>query len=229
MADLRIKALMSTAALVAKGNWVDQTGLADGTPYTAQWLQKLSQDGRMYVANAGTGTAPITGAGAYVNTTPDLDMSVPQGVWVVPIFIAIQFETFGTSLLNEVVAAIGWGGVIAPTSATAVTPVSTNPAFSPGSRATIVSDGTGATYMSSNVYEFWRSGAQFSISKTSASATVSSQDQARFEWSALATGIWPNMYNPAGISRLNIFPCSPAPTMFITVVYVEPDPALLAA
>ena len=229
MADNRIKAFLSTLARVSKGEWTPQTGLADGTPFSAPWLQKLAMDGRMFVANAGTGTAPITGAGAYVNTTPDLDMSVPAGRVVVPIYLTVQFETYGTSLLNEIVAAIGWGGVIAPTSATAVVPVATNPAKSQGSSATIVSDGTGATYMTSNVYEFWRHGQAFSITKTSASATVASQDSVRFEWSAMASGVWPVMYNPSGISRFNLFPCSQAPTEFITLVYVEPDPAIFLA
>lgn len=226
--DSRIKAFLSTIARTTKGNWVDQAGLADGTPFTADWLLKLALDGRMYIANIGTGTAPVTGGGAYVNTAPDVDMSVPAGVLVIPIFAKVVFETAGTSLLNEVVGVVGRGGVIAPTSATAVTPACTRLDAPNGpSRATIVSDGTGATYMTDNIDEFWRDGAPMSITKTSASATVSSIDPPIAPWSALATGHWPIMYSPNQITRLNLFFASQAPTYFAQLVYVEPDPAIL--
>lgn len=200
---------------------VTAPALPDGTQFSAQWLQKMAMDGNMYTAHSGTGTAPNTFAGAYVNTTPDLDMSVAPGTMVVIVGAVVNFETYGTSLLAEVVMAAGVGGVIAPTSATSVIPVNHRmDKAGPAPGVTIVSDGTGATYMTSNVLEFYRNSPPMSITKSSASATVSSIDPYRFEFNALQTGIWPVLYNPGTICRANIFACSQAGTGFITCTFV---------
>src|SRR3990167_8932860 len=97
--------------------------MLDGTPFTADWLARQALEGRMFTINAGTGTAPITSAGAYVNTTPDVDISNPAGQMCIPIAVNIGVEAYGTTLLFESVCAVGVGGVITPTSAETLTPV----------------------------------------------------------------------------------------------------------
>ena len=224
MADTKIKPSTRVPGASAVEQYVAARGLVDGTIFTAEWLTRMALEGRMYTVNIGLGTAPIAGAGAYVNTTPDVDMSVPSGMMIIPVFAKVVFETYGTSLLVEVVGAVGKGGVIAPTSATAQTPVNHRLDIGNDSGVTVVSDGTGATYMTpaGSVLEFWRDGEQFGISKTSASATVSSTDQTRFEWSALKSGLWPIMYATDGITRLNLFFCAQAPTYFASLTFVKP-------
>ena len=225
MADQRLKPSVKLIGASGQTGYVPQKGMLDGTAFTADWLARMALEGRMYTANAGLGTAPFTGGGAYVNTAPDVDMSVPSGALVIPVRIEVVFETWGTGLLAEVVAVYGKGGVIAPTSATAVTPVNHRLDIGNDSGVTIVSDGTGATYMTpaASIIEFWRPTSKFAITKTAGSATVSADDPSRFEWSALATGVWPIMYATDGITRLNIFASAQAPTLFISITFVKPS------
>lgn len=221
--DNRIKPDSRLIGATSSTGFVPWKGMLDGTAYTADWLARQSAAGKMFTYHSGTGTAPNTFAGAYVNTTPDLDLSVPAGVLCIPIALTVQFETYGTSLLAEVIAAAGVGGVIAPTSATAAAGKNHRLDLGDTSGLTCVTDGTGATYMTSNVVEFFRDGAQFAISKTSASATVSSQDQVKFTWRALETGNWVHMYAPNSITRLNIHAASQGGTGFITLTVIVPD------
>lgn len=222
MADIRIKPTTRSPGSSNITNYVPLKGYMDGTIFTQEWLARMALEGRMYTYHSGTGTAPNTFAGAYVNTTPDLDLSVPAGVMCIPIACDVIFETSGTSLLCEVVGAVGVGGVIAPTSATAAVARNSRLDMGDNSGLTCVTDGTGATYMSSNVLEFFRDGTQMSISKSSASATVSSIDPSHFKWSAMQSGLWPIMYNTSSITRLNVFACSQAGTGFITLTVVVP-------
>ena len=223
--DNRIKPSNRLPGGSSAPSYLAQRGLLDGTAFNADWLARMALEGRMYTANAGTGTAPFTGGGAYVNTAPDLDMSVPSGMLIIPVVIEVVFETWGTALLAEVVAAYGKGGVIAPTSATAVTPVNHRLDLGNDSGVTVVSDGTGATYMTpaASIIEFWRPTSKFAITKTAGSATVSADDPSRFVWSALSSGVWPIMYATDGITRLNVFASSQAPTLFIRVCFVKPS------
>ena len=222
MSDLRIKTGATTVGRATEdGAWIAARGLRDGSISFADFLTVMALEGRCFMANAGTGTAPFTGGGAYVNTAPDIDMSVPAGTLVIPYHVAVKFEAYGTDLLAEVVGAVGTGGVIAPTSATAVTPRNLRLDAPNTSGATIVSDGTGATYMTGNVYEFMRDGHRFAVTKTASSATASAFDQELYTWSAVQTGVYPIMYSASAISRLNIFASSQAPTLFINIAYVE--------
>lgn len=200
---------------------VSQKALLDGTPFTAEWLAKMALDGNMYTINAGTGTAPITSAGAYVNTTPDLDVSCPAGVMCIPVFLNIAVEAYGTTALFEAVAAIGVGGVLTPTAFESITPVNNRLDLTGGSGLTAGSTGTGATYMTTNVIEF----ARFVHNKMVTIATAdddSSIGPAQYTWSALQTGCWPIMYSPSSITRLNVFMSCQATTGFITLVVVVP-------
>ena len=192
----------------------------DGALFTSEWLTGLALEGRVYVANAGTGTAPISFAALYTNTAPDLDVSVPAGTLVIPIALHVQIETFGSTLLAEIVAAIGTGGVIAPTSATAVTPRNLRADAPYTSGCTIVSDGTGATYPTGNVYEFWRDG-QDKVVTIATAVDTSPRGGCSFRWSAFQSGIWPIMYSASAITRLNVFASVQTGTGFITLTYIE--------
>lgn len=225
--DARIKASTRLIGTSGQTGYVPQKGMLDGTAFTADWLARMALEGRMYTVNIGTGTAPIVGGGAYVNTAPDVDMSVPSGVLVVPVAINISVETWGTILLAEIIAVYGKGGVIAPTGATTQTPVNHRLDLGNDSGVTVVSDGTGATYMTpaASIVEFWRESQQLVVSKTTTSnlsATQSGGDPAVFKWSALQTGVWPIMYATDGITRLNIFVAAQAPTYFGTLTFVKP-------
>ncbi len=225
--DNRVRPSPNQVGAGSNTGYIPQRSMVDGTIFTADWLGRMALEGRMYTCHSGTGTAPNTFAGAYVNTTPDLDMSVPAGVMAIPIALAVQFEAFGTILLTEVVAACGVGGIIAPTSATAVTPINHRLDLPNSSGVTVVSDGTGATYMTSNVLEFFRDGHQGDVTVSAVATGDQASNLAKFKWSALETGNWPIMYNPASITRLNICACSQAGTGFITLTFVVPPLSVL--
>ena len=222
MSDLRVRTGATSVDRATEDRaWIAARGLRDGSISFADFLAVCALEGRCFMANAGTGTAPFTGGGAYVNTAPDVDFSVPVNTVVIPYDITVKFEAYGTDLLAEVVAAVGTGGVIAPTSATSVTPRNLRLDAPYTSACTIVSDGTGATYMTGNVYEFMRDGHRFAITKTGSSATAAAMDQELYRWSAVQTGVYPVLYSQAAISRLNVFASSQAPTLFINIAYVE--------
>src|SRR3990167_3703396 len=98
--------------------------LRDGTPLSAEWLAGLQMEGRGFIANAGTVTSPITfGAGSIDSTEPDLGLTIAANTrWIIPYSIQVVFETFGTTLLLEGMAAAGTGLVLGTD--TDVTPVS---------------------------------------------------------------------------------------------------------
>lgn len=176
----------------------------------------------MYTINHGTGTAPITSAGAYVNTTPDLDISNPAGQICIPIAVNIGVEAYGTTLLFESVCAVGVGGVLTPTAAETANIVNHRLDLPNLSGLTAVGTGTGATYMTSNVFEF----ARHQIDKIVTIATAdddSTNHQAEYDWSALKTGQWPIMYHPSSITRMNVFMSGQATTGFISVTVVIPE------
>lgn len=188
----------------------------DGAQFTSQWVQKMALEGRMYTWHSGTGTAPTTFAGAYVNTTPDIDMSVPAGVAFVPVYLTVQFETYGTILLTEVVAAAGVGGAIG-SAGTVVAAVNSRLDIGDTSGITVKKAATSATYMTSNVVEFFRDGHQADVTASAIATGDQASNLPKFKWNALTDGNWTVMYSPSSITRLNVFACSQAGTGFITV------------
>lgn len=223
MADMRLTPSTRVLGAGAATSPVPIKGLKDGTVFTADWLARMAFEGRMLTINAGTGTAPITSAGAYVNTTPDLDVNVPAGVCAIPVNIQIGIEAYGTTALFEAVAAVGQGGVATPTSVDTVTLVNnridkTGEVFGITAGAT----GTGATYMTTGVYEFMRH--QHNKMVTIATADDdSSIGPSQYSWNALTTGCWPIMYSTATFTRLNVFMSGQATTGFIIVTLVVPE------
>ena len=219
-----LQQVKTSARLIGANNQssnVFPKSLLDGTVFGADWLQKMAMEGRMFTIPAGTGTAPITSAGAYVNTTPDVDISNPAGQICIPVAINIGVEAYGTTLLFESVCAVGVGGVITPTAAETLTPVNHRLDLSNTSGLTAVSTGTGATYMTSNVIEFGRH--QIDKIVTIATADDDSTNHAdSYDWSALDTGQWFIMYHPTSITRLNVFMSGQATTGFINVTVVIP-------
>ncbi len=225
--DNRVRPSPNLVGAGGNTGFVSQRGMVDGTIFTADWLGRMALEGRMYTYHSGTGTAPNTYAGPYVNTTPDVDLSVPTGVMCIPIALNVQFETYGTILLTEVVGAVGVGGVIAPTSATAAVGKNHRLDLGDNSGLTCVTDGTGATYMTSNIVEFYRGGTQGDVSVSAVATGDQASNPASYRWRAVESGNWPIMYNPGSITRLNVFACSQAGTGFITLTVVVPPLSIL--
>jgi hypothetical protein len=178
-------------------------------------------EGRVFVANSGTVTTPVTfGAGTIDTTEPDFDLSIPAGKLAIPLEIRVYMEVFGSSAQFEVMASVGTGG--AAGTDTDITPTNLRTDAPIASGATVGgSSNADATYMTANVSEFWRDGQQFAITKSAQSATVSSSDPNLFIWRYTDSFTPPIMYSASAASRLNVFATSQAGTGFITVTWAE--------
>lgn len=221
MADLRVKTgLRQPDRKTADGILAYVRGLRDGSISVADFIMASNMEGRGFVVNNGTVTTPITfGAGTIATTAPDFDLSVPAGVLVIPVSIQVYMEAYGSSAQFECMAAAGGGGVIGASAV--LTPVSTRVDATVGTQCSARGPNTSTTYMTKNVNEFWRDGAQFAITKTAGSATAAATDPNKFEWRYTDDMLPPILYDPAAITRLNIFAKSQAGTGFMIVKFVE--------
>ena len=222
MADTRVKPAARGIGASSASAYVAQRGTIDGTAYTADWLARLSAEGRMLTFNVGTRSTPITGGGVYVATTPDLDVRIPAGTLVVPTRLEVVYETVGTSGIQECFALAGAGGTYA-TSAVPIVP--TNHRTDLGDTHGLLAQGpaTGAVIPTVNTTEFFRNSPPMGITKTSQSATVTSIDPYRMEWSALASGMWLHVYTVAeSFAQIMVWAGGQAPTVFISLTVVVP-------
>src|SRR3990167_87374 len=222
MADLRLTPSTKVLGAGSATSPVPVKGLKDGTLFTADWLARQALEGRVVIINAGTGTAPITSAGAYVNTTPDVDIRVPAGVLAIPFNIQIGIEAYGTTALFESVAAIGSGGTYTPTSLDTFTAQNARTDIADQTFGiTAGGSGTGAVYMDDAV-EFMRHQHNKMVTIGTADDD-SSIGPSQYNWSATQTGIWPIMYNTSPFTRLNVFMSCQATTGFVIIAMVFPE------
>ena len=196
------------------------------------WGGGWGGEGRVFVANAGTITAPITfGPGAILETEPDLDLAVRPGTIVIPLFIHVQMETFGTTLLWEGMASAGCGTTGARTGGTLIDPVSLRTDSPRGSAlrgGSLASQGiasnvdtASATYQTINIDEFWRFGANKVVDIATAIDT-STDVRTERTWS-YKTHVAPHVkaMDATNLGRLNVFTGSQAGTGFITLIFAE--------
>jgi hypothetical protein len=225
MAILKAKARQSTAVTrEPEGEDVYLRALRDGSLSTVDFFTAMALEGRCFMANAGTATTPIAfGAGStgIVTTEADLLVVVPNGTTIIPISLVIYNEAYGTNAIYECLAAYGSGGTTTqPTNATAVTPVNLRSDSPRGTSCTLwkSGDAAGATYITTNIVEFFRDGLQSAITKATAVANVANADQFRFSWSAVETGVVPII---VGSQQLFVFSQAQEATGFIQFCYCE--------
>jgi len=228
MADMRVTPVTGLLGSSSTSP-VDFKGMLDGTAFTGDWLLRQALAGNCVTINLGTGTAPATSAGAYVNTTPDVDIRVPAGTLAIPYNIQLGVEAYGTTLLFEAVAAYGSGGTYTPTSLDTATVKNNRTDIATSTKGiTAGGTGTGAVYMDDAI-EFMR----HQIDKIVTIATAdddSTNHYSVYNWSARDTGNWPIMYNPGTFTRLNIWASGQATTFFAIVsMVVISDPLSHAA
>lgn len=190
-------------------------------------------EGRVFAANAGTITAPITmGAGSIDSTEPDLDVAVRPGTIIVPLSILVVMETFGTTLLWEGMAAVGCGATGARTGGTLIDPVNLrtdSPRLSALRGGSLASQGvasnvdaSGATYQTINIHEFWRYGANKVVDIGTAIDTSTDVRTERY-WSILSDPAAPHVkaLDATNLGRLNVYSGSQAGTGFIILKFAE--------
>lgn len=185
-------------------------------------LLHLAMEGRMFTANSGTATTPVTFAGAYDADGPDFYLRVPNGTTVIPVSLQVTFEAVGTESTMEIIGLASNTGDASVTG-TALT-VYNNRVDAP--RASVCTatgsvDAGGVTDPNAgNFIEFWRR--QRPLTDTVASGE-NDRHELNFTWSVLSDGPPPIIVgnNTAGGSALAVYAASQAGTGFITATWLE--------
>lgn len=219
MSDFRVLSGTSAVTRVtADGDNLALRGTRTGIPYVTGWEQAMAMEGRMFQAEGGTITAPITfGAGVILETEADYMMTVPNGTVAIITSVEIAMETYGTTAIFEFMAAVGVGGVIG--TSTAATPTNLRSDAPIASKCTVgvAGDTASATYMTSNVSEFFRGCLSLAVTIGTADDDSVIQKEV-YTWSASKTGVYPVVVGAGGMS---VYAAAQAGTGFITVTWVE--------
>ena len=222
MANIRaLRAQTSSIARGAEGGFGDVRGLRDGALVMAPWTLALALEGRVFVANAGTGTSPVTFAGAYDANGPDVHLNVPAGTTILPLYIGVNFDAVGTEATMEIIGlASNTGDASATGTASSIFNMRTDAPRLSGCTFTGAVDAAGVTDPNAgNFYEFWHESRPLTD-------TVATSENDRiglvFEWSTARDGLPPVIVgNGAEGSCLVVYAASNAGTGFITVVWAE--------
>jgi hypothetical protein len=183
-------------------------------------VMALAKEGRIFCANGGTVTSPLTfGAGNIDTTEPDFFLSTPSGTTATILEIRVKIEAYGSNAIFELMAASGTGGV-AGTDTDLVAGTTINSLRSDYPVAVQSSAGVAsaadATYMTANVAEFWRDGLMKAVTTATADDDSPMPPQ---------TFVWSYKNNPpvvlVGAAQLMVFAAGQATTGFITVLFAE--------
>mgnify|MGYP001567465361 FL=1 len=210
-----------TIAMTGDGSDIYTRLMLSGELGIAEYFTIKAFKGQMFNASSISVTTPTTWTStATIDITkPALFLSVPVGKAIIPVFIMLYMEAFGTNAQFECQAVIGTGGSYT-SGMTAITPVPTRSNAGTASGCTVYAGGntTVTVGQTANLNYFWRDGQQYAITKTTASATASVTDPNRFIWRA-RDEYNINIAGPS--SQLQINQGSQAGTGFVTIVYVE--------
>ncbi len=193
-------------------------GTRDGAIWTADWVLARCAEGRVYIANAGSVTSPITfGAGDITETEMDLFISVPSGTTIGILEVALVMEAFGTSALFEAMAKTGTGGTVG--AGTSVTPRNLRSDAPFTSNCTITAAATTTSGVALTGPEFFRAGYKVAVDAATAGASGGTL-QKKFVWNHKDAGYIPIVVGATG-TGCAVYAASQAGTGFITVTYVE--------
>jgi hypothetical protein len=223
MSNINAYAKTTGVGRAGQGTLAGVASTLEGGLITADLSYLLSLNGDIYVANNATATTPATFAGAYDADGPDLVIDVPLNTTIVPLYIHVQYEAVGTTLLLETFASISnsLAGTTTVTGGGTVTPVNIRTGDS-GTSSCAVSysvDAAGCTAQTGNIYELRMGG--FELAEAMA-ATEPGWPERNWKWSAKQYGVYPII---DGEGSLFMHCASQAGTGFITVVYYEVDTA----
>ena len=194
-------------------------GTRDGAIWTADWVLARCAEGRVFVANAGSATTPITfGAGDIDPTEMDLFISVPSGTTIGILDVVIQMEAYGTVLLFEAMAKIGTGGTVG--AGTSVTPRNLRSDAPFTSNCTITAAATATSGVALTGPEFFRAGHKLVVDAVTATTSAGALLPRKFAWNHKDAGYIPIVVGGTG-TGCAVYAASQAGTGFIIVTYVE--------
>ena len=164
MTDIRLSAGVTPARATDDDHKLLVAGLRDGSLITAPWALARAIEGKVFTAQLGTNSAPITGD-AYDADQPFIALDVSDGFAAVLLKIQVYIEA-ASGLANEVIAETSAVKAEAGTS-TPITPVNhkTNGGAPAGTTAFGAYSGN-AVAVTGGV-EFWRDGDPYIQAATS--------------------------------------------------------------
>ena len=193
-------------------------GSRDGALWTADWVLARCAEGRVFCANAGTVTTPVTfGAGIIDEDEYDLHIAVPSGTTIGILEVTAVLEVVGTNALMEVMAKTGTGSTAG--AGTTITPRNLRSDAPFTSNCTIKAACTASSGVEITGAEFFRD----CIGKIATVATAGDSSgnlTRKFTWNHKAAGYIPIVVGASG-AALGVFCGSQAGQGFITVMYVE--------
>lgn len=93
MADIQVVGSVTPARLTADNQWISPRAIRDGSLVTVPLYDALAMEGRIFTANMGSVTTPLTFLVTAANR-PDAWIRVPSGTAILPISISIALEAF---------------------------------------------------------------------------------------------------------------------------------------
>ncbi len=212
-------AVSTSVSQVAEGASRGVDVSRDGAIFTMDWLMRQVMQGRVYGANVGTGTGPITFNATYAAAEPDLYIYVPTDTAIIPVYMSVQLEDTGTAAVMDVVACASSTGDSAVTG-TAITKynLKTNAPFTSNCTVTSVVTSGGTSPLAGNFIEFWRPYAGFAEDAFNGSTAFIDNKVHGSEWSIKTAGVAPVIMETGALA---LYVGATAGIGFITVLWVE--------
>ena len=185
MSDNRVLAQSSPAPSTAGGpDRLAAWGTPQGAAVVGSEWDALVAGWLVFTVQAGTASSPVSSAGAFATTTPDLLLDIPDGTSIRPIFMSIHYETPGSTQLRESFASVSTT-LGAQSGGTAITPRSMRTRGGGSSNCIATSIAT-ATAQSGNIIEFGRGGLELDEVVTTG---VDFPNRTSI-WAAITRGMW---------------------------------------
>lgn len=128
----------------------------DGCQFVTDWYLNHLLQGNVKVCNIGTGTATVTAKGAWVNTTPDIHMQIPEGRVVFPMALEVNIDALSDDADLELILAFANSLDTTPTTGTPQAVRNMNNRFLARTGVTIESEVGAITALSGRYQEIWR-------------------------------------------------------------------------
>ena len=201
------------------GGPIAARGGRDGALVVLNEYDGLVREGRVFCASGGSGTSPITFAGAYDADAPDLSIDIPDGTIAIPLFFQVVIETSGASMFEIIMMASRT--LTAVTAGTAVTPTNMRLDAPVSTVSTVYAavDAAGCTDPNTaGAVEFFRSGYP-------TDPDVAGNPTLEFTWSAKNHGPGPIIVDGGSFV---IYAAGTSGTGFVKAIWAElPESALV--
>src|SRR3990167_8088060 len=212
MSDIRVVGAVTPTRKTADDGFISPRALRDGTLVTADYFEVLSQEGRVFCANNGSATTPLTFLIVGANR-PDAWLRVPSGTTCLPILCRVTYEA-AAGTVTEAMLRLAQNDIGNGTStAASLGPISTKTTSAYTAAVVCRHLATGDTTAETNQIELFRRTFAF------AHATAEGNDPLEVQITRELMG-YPVLVGPASLSLL-IDATTNQPTGFVTWIWAE--------